>query len=427
VVVSSAPTLHRELSAALPGPAWLRRRREAAAGRLDGLGLPTTDEEVWRYSRIGELDLDRFTLAAGADGVSDALRAVLRGLPTHAGGVVVADGAVVHRHLDPDVAARGVTIGNASEIDEAEGWLAGADEAEPVDVFATLTDAFVRDPVVIDVPAGVVIEDPLVVVHWVGADGVAVFERTIVRVGEGAQVTLLEMEASSEVTSFTVPLLDATVADGARLSYLSVQELGLAVWRIANRAFSVGSDASLVAAEASLGGDYSRTRTDCRLLGRNAHGELLAAYLGAGDQMLDFRTFQHHEAPDTTSDLLFKGAVGGHSRSVYTGLIRVHPEARGTKAFQTNRNIKLSEGAWAESVPNLEIETNDVRCSHASAVGPVDADQRFYLESRGVPPAIADRLIVAGFFEEVLARFPVPAIAADVRSALVTRIEEVGA
>ena len=101
--------------------------------------------------------------------------------------------------------------------------------------------------------------------------------------------------------------------------------------------------------------------------------------------MLDFRTFQDHAAPDTTSELLFKGALAGHSRSVYTGLIRVRPDARGTEAFQTNRNLKLSEHAWAESVPNLEIENNDVKCSHASAVGPVDPEQRFYLESRGVP------------------------------------------
>ena len=114
---------------------------------------------------------------------------------------------------------------------------------------------------------------------------------------------------------------------------------------------------------------------------------LRAVYFGEGDQTLDFRTFQDHAAPDTTSNLLFKGAVGGHSRSVYTGLIRVRKDARGTNAFQTNRNIKLSDDAWAESVPNLEIENNDVHCSHASTVGPIDEEQRFYLESRGVPTA----------------------------------------
>jgi Fe-S cluster assembly protein SufD len=135
--------------------------------------------------------------------------------------------------------------------------------------------------------------------------------------------------------------------------------------------------------------------------------------------MLDFRTFQHHEGPDTRSDLLFKGAVGGRARSVYTGLIKVHPEARGSNAFQTNRNVKLGDHAWADSVPNLEIENNDVRCSHASTVGPVDEDQRFYLESRGVPPVVAEQLIVTGFFDEVLSRLPVPELRSTLRERLV--------
>ena len=129
--------------------------------------------------------------------------------------------------------------------------------------------------------------------------------------------------------------------------------------------------------------------------------------------MHDFRTLQDHAAPKTRSNLLFKGAVQGHAQSVYTGLIRVRKEARGTDAFQTNRNLKLSEHAWAESVPNLEIETNDVRCSHASTVGPIDEEQRFYLESRGVPPGLAERLIVLGFFDEVLDRLPVPSLVPD--------------
>jgi Fe-S cluster assembly protein SufD len=159
-----------------------------------------------------------------------------------------------------------------------------------------------------------------------------------------------------------------------------------------------------------FGGDYARLRTDCRMVGRGATGELDAVYFGEGEQTLDFRTFQDHVAPDCTSNLLFKGAVGGRSRSVYTGMIRVGKEARGTNAFQTNRNVKLSDGAWAESVPNLVIENNDVRCSHASAVGPIDEEQRFYLESRGVRTDEAERLIVSGFFDEVLGRAPVPAV-----------------
>ncbi len=146
-------------------------------------------------------------------------------------------------------------------------------------------------------------------------------------------------------------------------------------------------------------------------------------YFGEDAQTLDFRTFQQHAAPDTTSNLLFKGVVDDHSKSVYTGLIRVEKEGRGTNAFQTNRNIKLSEDAWAESVPNLEIETNDVHCSHASTVGPIDEDQRFYLESRGVPTDVAERLIVAGFFDEVLDTFPVPGVVPVIEAAIEGRLD----
>ena len=139
--------------------------------------------------------------------------------------------------------------------------------------------------------------------------------------------------------------------------------------------------------------------------------------------MVDLRTFQTHDAPHSTSNLLFKGAVADTAHSVYTGLIRIGHEAAGTNAFQTNRNLKLSEHAWAESVPNLEIEHNDVRCSHASTVGPVDEDQRFYLESRGVPTPVAERLIVAGFFDEVLDAWPVPDAAGPVRDRLAVRLD----
>jgi Fe-S cluster assembly protein SufD len=148
----------------------------------------------------------------------------------------------------------------------------------------------------------------------------------------------------------------------------------------------------------------------------------MAVYFGAGTGMHDFRTLQDHAAPQTTSDLLFKGAVRDTAKGVYSGLIRVRKEAPGTNAFQTNRNLVLSEGAGAESVPNLEIETNDVRCSHASAVGPIDEEQRYYLESRGVPPEVAERLIVLGFFNEVVERLPSAPLAGRLRERLAVRL-----
>jgi Fe-S cluster assembly protein SufD len=205
--------------------------------------------------------------------------------------------------------------------------------------------------------------------------------------------------------------------------YLGVNELGPRVWMIGNQVAEGGKDSSTLLSSVSLGGDYARVRTESRLVGTGAEARQIAVYFGEGSQMHDFRTLQEHVAPKTTSDLLFKGAVEDQSRSVYTGLIHIGKHAKGSAAFQTNRNIKLSEGAWAESVPNLDIENNDVRCSHASAVGPIDEEQRFYLESRGVPTAVAERLIVLGFFSEVIERLPVPAVAAELRERVAAKLD----
>ena len=160
-----------------------------------------------------------------------------------------------------------------------------------------------------------------------------------------------------------------------------------------------------------------------RLVGQGGSSDQLAVYFGDREQMLDFRTLQDHDAPHTTSDLLFKGAVEDTASSVYSGLVRLRPAARKAVALQTNRNLVLTEGARAESIPNLEIEANDVRCSHASTVGPIDADQRYYLESRGIAPAEAERLIVLGFFDDVFDRLPSGALTRSLRSAVTDKLE----
>jgi Fe-S cluster assembly protein SufD len=221
---------------------------------------------------------------------------------------------------------------------------------------------------------------------------------------------------------FVCPVVELDVAAAGRLGYLNVQLLGNEAWQIASHVARAERDSTLIAASAGFGGGYARTRADTRLVGQGAHGELLSMYFGEGDQTLDFRTYQDHVAPDTTSNLLYKGVLGDRARSIYTGLIRVRPDARGTNAFQTNRNLKLSDEAWAESVPNLEIENNDVRCSHASAVGPVDPEQVFYLESRGVPSDVAERLIVAGFFDEVLTSLPTPSMVPLLRERVAAKL-----
>ena len=418
-------TLTPDQAAALAGPDWLRQRRVAAAERFASAELPTTDEEVWRYSRVGDLDLDRFHL--GTDVPSGELPApvaeLLERVPDRAGAVVVHNGHVVSTELDERWAAKGAALGGLDQVD-ADPQLLDAAPGE-ADAFAALNDAFSIQPVVVSVPGGVAIDAPIVLVQWIDEPGLLVLPRVIVDAGADAEVRVLDWVGSPDgVEALSVPITELAVADAARVGYANVQVLGDRTWQIGNQSSVVGAQATLRSFTAAFGGDYARLRTDCRLEGRGATGDLFAVYFGTGDQTLDFRTFQDHRAPDTTSNLLFKGAVDDRSKSVYTGLIQVRPEAAGTNAFQTNRNVKLSPDAWAESVPNLQIENNDVRCSHASTVGPIDEEQEFYLQSRGVPPQVAERLIVGGFFDEVIDGIPVGAAEPLVREQIVAALSE---
>lgn len=367
-------------AAALAGPDWLRTARQQAAERFAARSLPSTEEEIWRYSRIAELDLDRYASSSATTTV------------------------------------QGWTASTAPEPGDL-----GAAMTEPTDAFAELNTAFV-EPVVIRVPAGTRASEPIVVEHVLAAG--AAFPRLVVLAGAGAEVAVVERFTSAEDTEGLVaPVVEIVAGPSARVRYLSINELGRRCWHIGSTVARGEEGSETVLAAVALGGDYARQRIDARLVGRNASTEQVAVYFGEGDQMHDFRTLQDHDAPKTSSNLLFKGAVEGRAKSVYTGLIKVRPHAKGTTAFQTNRNLKLSTEAWAESVPNLEIETNDVRCSHASAVGPIDDEQRFYLESRGVPPAVAERLIVLGFFDEVLSHLPVASVAGPVREAVAAKLD----
>jgi Fe-S cluster assembly protein SufD len=335
--------------------------------------------------------------------------------------VVVQNGRPARIEVDPALAAKGLVIADAADLPDGDDLLG---RLAPADVFTELNTAFLPGATVIRVPRGMVVDQPILVVHHLEGDGIASFSRTIVQAGENSDVTVIEHQSSSDVAAFSDPVVELDVGDAARLRYLNVQDLGAGVFQVGYQSSRVGRDATLHSSVVALGGDYARVRTDSRVDGKGATSYLTAVYFADGNRMHDFRTIQDHAAPSTTSDLLFKGAVSDHARSVYSGLIRVRKEARGTNAFQTNRNLVLSEGAGAESVPNLEIETNDVVCSHASAVGPIDDEQRYYLESRGIPPQVAERLIVLGFFGEVLDRLPASSAVTGLRAALVRRLAE---
>jgi Fe-S cluster assembly protein SufD len=387
-----------DAAATLPGRSTQRR---AAMARFADTPLPTAEAEEWRYSPIDDLRLEDHPPATEPGTVPAAhVAAVVAHFPERAATVVVVDGFVASVEVDPGWAGKGleITVDADVEIDPVRPPAASA--------LDHLHDAFAPGPVLVRVRPGTAVEVPVVVISVHTGGPRATFPHLVVEAGADAEVTVVEHRASLDGAGLVVPLTELRVGSAARLRYVEIQDLAPGTWQLARQASVVADQASLISAMAAFGGGYTRVRTDCDLAGRGASGELLGAYYGDGDQVLDFRTFQHHKAPGAYSDLLFKGTVDERSGSVYTGLIRIHPEGGGSNAFQTNRNIKLSDDAWAWSVPNLEIENNDVRCSHASTVSPIDEEQQFYLHSRGVPPAVADRLIVAGFFDDVLRRLP---------------------
>jgi Fe-S cluster assembly protein SufD len=385
------------------------------------LDLPTESLEEWRYSRIEQLDLDRYEPASAPEITvpisgyhADELVRAIQGDFTV---VETIDGFLSELSVPPD---------SVVEIDDLSDSAAKGHQRRPVandpDPYVTLNRAFAPSWIRVRAPrrthGGVI-----VVVHRLPAVGVAAFPRLLVDVEEAAGLSVVEIFAGG-AGSLAIPVTELHVAEGANLGYLNVQVLDPSAWQIGFQASRVERDASLVSAAAAVGGEYARMRTDSSLVGQGASGRLLALYFGSANQMHDFRTVQHHVAPKTQSELLYKGVVANTSRSVYSGLIRVDKGARGTNAMQTNRNLVLHEGAHADSVPNLEIEDNDVRCSHASAVGPIAEDQRFYLESRGVPTAVADRLIALGFLDEVLEQLPVRGISAPLRESIDSKLAQ---
>ncbi|MHB8328656.1 MAG: SufB/SufD family protein [Acidimicrobiales bacterium] len=428
-----------DASATLGGPDWLTRRRATASERLVASALPTEAEEVWRYSGIDDFDLGDFApagdLRAAVEEVA-AARVLADRFGPRAALVVTHNGSVVALELSPGTPAGVVTVAGSGRL--STGGPDGGPPpvlgtlAPPRDAFGSLHDAFVADVVVISLRRGALLADPVVVAHVVdpaaaGSGGaLSAFPHTVVEMGPSAEAGVIEVlvagGARPDGAALVVPVAEIEVGDAARLSYANLQVLGHGSTHLGVQASRVGRDATLRSFTVGLGGRYARVRTDSDLVGQGGHTSLLAAYLGTADQIHDFRTLQDHHAPRTHSELLFTGAVADRSRSVYSGLIRIRSGARGADARQTNHNLVLSEGAHADSVPNLDIDENDVRCSHASTVGPIDEDQRHYLESRGIEPAVAERLIVLGFFSDLAGRSPFAGIARWVEQSVGERL-----
>ncbi len=342
------------------------------------IALPTAEEELWRYSRIDELNLGDFAAGAAHTTVS---------------GTVSSDSVL----RDSGIALSDVSSESPDVFEQLH-----TDHAQTVRIMTKRSQ---------------VLAQPVMITHDVRDAGIICFPSLEIDAAENSEVVVVERFVSTDTCrSLVVPMVKIRAAKSARVTYVAINELGRTTWLIGYQRASADRDSTVGVSTVALGGDYARVRAGVRLIGQGASARQVALYFADGNQMHDFRTLQDHAAPRTHSDLLFKGAVKDTAKSVYTGLIKIRENADKAEAFQTNRNLTLSSGAWAESVPNLEIETNDVKCSHASTVGPIDDDQRFYLESRGIRPEIAERLVVFGFFADVLDRLPALDVIAGLRA-----------
>jgi Fe-S cluster assembly protein SufD len=380
---------------------FLHERPDAAARQLawtlfEAAGLPTTDDEVWRYAPLKELELDRFRVAG---------EPIIRADSPFATQLRERAGLVV-RVVDGYCTSTGEpTEGVEVEVDESVHSLAGTSLTDRYesDTFAILNTALAPATTMIRIADGANVERPIVVLNV--ANSTSSFSRTQILLGRGASATVVEyFEGGAD--ALVVPLSEYLIGDNAALQLITYQRLDQSAWHVARTTGFLRRDARLRQAVIGIGAHYNRSRNDAEMLDTGAENELRTTFLGSGSQVHDFRTHQLHIAPRSRSTLLSKGAVADESRSVYTGLIEIEKGAKRTDARQTNHNLLLSPAAHADSVPNLDIRENDVMCAHASSGPTLDELQRWYLESRGVSREDAERLMIQGFFYEMLANLP---------------------
>ncbi len=380
-----------------------------ALARYQELPIPDTTEEHWRFTDLRAFDPDAFQTRPGTVPghvpAETMLDLDVAGLAT-----ISESGVSVERAPD------GITFQRLDEGHERLYSLVGWAEK-----FAAHNAAVWQHGLLVHVSKDVQLDKPLYVRITSSADESALFWRLLVIADPGARFTLVEEIVSSdpELHAYTNEAAELFVGEGAKLEYVSLQNLSRETWHFASHHARVERDAELDWVAGGFGSKRGKVRIQNDLAGQGATSRVTGAYFTDGEQHLDYDTFQEHIAPNTTSDFAFKGALRDHSTAVWRGMIRVEPEAQKTNAYQENRNLMLSPTTHAVPIPGLEIMANDVRCTHGATVGRVDREQLFYLMARGLSRSEAERLIVRGFFEDVLARVELE----PVREALATALE----
>ena len=421
-------------------PDWLRERRAHAWAVYENTPMPTTKLEEWRYTDLKKtLDLEPLRLPEAGPAPDDPsawpgrLRATMDEDREASGHIVVIDGHVVHTDLDPELASRGVVLSSLHESVHAHEELVQqhlATEAVPPEdgKFAALNAALWADGIFLYVPKGVQLEQPVRVTRWLSEAGAAYLSRVLIVAENASRVSYVDEVVSDDFAeqTFTSTGVEVIAREGAHVQYVAVQRLGRGAFYQSVQRTLAGRDATLDTLNVGLGASVSRVDLNARLLGPGANSDMLGLYFGDDSQHFDFNTSQDHLTPNTASDLLYKGALDGASRAIFRGIIRVHPGAQRTDAYQTIRNLLLSPDARADSLPNLEIEADDVKCSHGATVGALDAEAKFYLMSRGLDRVQAERLVVLGFLGEVLARLPLGGVVEKVTRVIERKLAEHG-
>ena len=412
--------------------AALQRDRLDAFELFEATPFPSPETEEWRYTDLTGLNLSTFVphqpepQVRTLDEVPESVLAAA-GAPGERSALSIQHNSTsVIAHLDPALDRQDVHFESIDSAlrDHPDLLRDRLHSAVPVDrsKFTALHGAFRTGGTFVLVPKGVRVEAPMEALTHVDRPGLAVFPHTVLVLEEGAELTFIDRYVSPDDADDVLSNAAVEIYAGpnSRITYVALQEWGSGVTHLSVQRAVLARDAELRSLGVAFGGRLARAEVESVLRGDGSSSEMLGLYFGDADQHIDHRSIQDHVGSQTSSDLLYKGALKGRSRAIYTGTVIIEHGAHKCDAYQTNRNVLLSETAKAHSVPNLEILTNDpTRCGHAASVGPVDEDELFYLQTRGISPEEAERLIVFGFFKEVLDRVQLE----EVRTGLERAIE----
>ncbi|HEV2095329.1 MAG TPA: Fe-S cluster assembly protein SufD [Chthoniobacterales bacterium] len=400
-------------------PRWFRDQQRSAWETFASLPMPNRKNQAWRFSNVGALDLAPYRhVEARALGNEIVERS--HGLDEVCGRLVFADDQLVHRDAIPEILTKRGVIFQPLEraIIEHEELFRRHFMTEPTPLgsakFAALHQALVRSGAFLYVPRGVEIDLPIEIFHWLNAPNAAVFPHLLLLAEEMSKVAVIEhfRSADPRYPGFACGVNDLIAGAGAKVVYTCTQNWGANVSALQMNATTVARDASAMSLNVHLGAAYSRFESFSRMTGEGARSDLLAVALAQGAQEFDARTLQDHRSAHTTSDLLYKNALDDRSRTIFGGLIRVEPHAHFTDAYQTVRNLLLSDDAEANSMPGLEILADNVKCSHGATSGQLHEEEMFYLLARGIPAPVARQLLVTGFLNEAVDRIENSAIRA---------------